>query len=62
VSRWRTLESEAASQQQVCQQLYALHVDRLRIERDLEAMKQSISVDKFDDIHAVETTLRTIQV
>jgi len=50
------------SQQQDCQQLYTLHVDRVHVERDLELLKHSISFDKFDDIQAVETSLRNAQV
>ena len=60
--RWRTLEELTASQQQDCQQLYTLHLDRVRIERELESLKHSISFDKFDDIRTVEMTLRNIQV
>jgi len=62
VHRWRTLEEQTASQQQDCQQLYSLHLDRVRIERDLEALKHSVSFDKFDDIRSVEMTLRNTQV
>jgi len=62
VRRWQTLETQAASQQQDCQQLYSLHVDRVRTERELEMMKHAVGFDKFDDIHAVEMALRTTQV
>jgi len=62
VHHWRTLEEQTASQQQDCQQLYSLHLDRVRMERDLESLKHSVSFDKFDDIRAVEMTLRNTQV
>ena len=62
VRRWRTLETQTTSQQQDCHELYVLHVDRVRIERDLGALKHTVSFDKFDDVHEVEVALRTVQV
>jgi len=62
VDHWRSLEKLALSQQQDCQQLYALHVDRVRLDRELESLKHGVSYDKFDDIRALEKTVRTIQV
>jgi len=62
VHRWQTLEAQVASQQQDCLQLYLLHLDRVHIDRELESLKHAVSSDKFDDIHAVEMTLRAAQV
>jgi len=62
VHHWRMLQEFALSQQQDCQQLYTLHLGCVHIQRDLDSLKHSFSFDKFDDIHALEMTLRAIQV
>jgi len=61
VRHWRALEAQAASQQQECQKLYALHLDRIHIEHELETLKNGVGCDTFDDIGSVESALRTTQ-
>ena len=61
VNRWRALEAQAVSQQRECHKLYALHVDRVPIEHELESPENGVSGDSFDDMGSVESALRTTQ-
>jgi len=61
VQRWRALEALTVTQQHECRQLFILHVERVRVERELDALSRQIEFDKFDDIQSLEDKLRCVR-
>jgi hypothetical protein len=61
VQRWRSLEAQTVMQQHECRELYILHIERVRAEKELDMISKQIEFDGFDDIVALETGIRTLQ-